>query len=494
MTKAVITKPLVDLNIPKRSCKDICAEFKLVINSLGCLNDCYFSIVDATGKIVFVSKEFEKLDGYKTNEILGRNVLDVYNLGEQNSVHMIAINERRIMKNTLLSYPSADRKIVELVMDIYPVFSDEEIIGSVAISRDTSKIKELTDKLSQLQKALYNQMQKTNNNGTQFIFDDIIGSGEKLQGVINSAKKMASSESRIMILGETGTGKELFAQSIHNYSSRAAEPFVAINCSAIPDNLLESILFGTTKGAYTGAMDKAGLFEEAKNGTLFLDELNSMSIVLQAKLLRALETNRIRRVGGNKEIPVNPRIISAMNIDPIEAIETEKLRSDFYYRLAVVTLDIPPLRDRKEDITTLSWCYIKKYNKILGRKINRISEEVVQIMESYNWPGNVRELSHCIEHAMNMVDSNDTSLQAQHLPPFLQDKTLKKNIPPIIVSKFNDYKQMMQQVEKDILTEALKRNNGNINKTAKEFNLSRQCLYYKLKRLDIDIQHEIHIE
>ncbi|EKN67939.1 sigma-54-dependent Fis family transcriptional regulator [Schinkia azotoformans] len=494
MAKDVITKPLVELNKPKKSCKDICAEFELVINSLDCLSDCYFSIVDATGKIVFISKEFEKFDGYKTSDILGRNVLDVYNLGEQNSVHMIAIHERRIMKNTLLRYSAANGKIVELIMDIYPVFSEQEVIGSVAISRDTSKIKELTDKLSQLQKALYHQMQKTNNNGTQFCFDDIIGSGERLQRVINNAKKMASSESRIMILGETGTGKELFAQSIHNFSSRAAEPFIAVNCSAIPDTLLESILFGTTKGAFTGAMDKAGLFEEAKNGTLFLDELNSMSIVLQAKLLRALETNRIRRVGGNKEIPVNPRIISAMNIDPIEAIETEKLRSDFYYRLAVVTLDIPPLRDRKEDITTLSWCYIKKYNKILGRKIDKISDEVVQMMESYNWSGNVRELSHCIEHAMNIIDPNDTSLQARHLPPFLQDKTLKKNIPPINVSKFNDYKQMMQQVEKDILTEALKRNNGNINQTAKEFNLSRQCLHYKLKRLDIDVQHEIHIE
>lgn len=161
------------------------------------------------------------------------------------------------------------------------------------------------------------------NNGTQFCFDDILGSGECMKSVMNTAKRMARSESRIMILGETGTGKELFAQSIHNDSSRAKEPFIAVNCSAIPDTLLESILFGTNKGAFTGAENKVGLFEEAKNGTLFLDELNSMSIVLQSKLLRALETNRIRRVGGNKEIPVNPRIISAMNIDPKEAIETE---------------------------------------------------------------------------------------------------------------------------------------------------------------------------
>lgn len=491
MTRSNLSDSLIE---PETSCEDVRAEYELVLNSLNCLEDFNVSIVDATGKIIFVSKDFENIDGYVVDDIIGKNVLDVYKLGKQNSVHVKAIHEKRVMKNTLLRYTSATGQPVELVMDIYPVFSGQEVIGSFAISRDTSKIQALTDKVVQLQKALYTQLQKTSNNGTQFCFDDIIGSGKCMQGVIATAKKMARSESRIMILGETGTGKELFAQSIHNESSRAKEPFIAVNCSAIPDNLLESILFGTTKGAFTGAEDKAGLFEEAKNGTLFLDELNSMSLVLQSKLLRALETNRIRRVGGNKEIPVNPRIISAMNIDPKEAIETEKLRSDFYYRLAVVTLECPPLRNRKEDIITLSWYYINKYNRILGRKIKEISAEVTQILENYNWPGNVRELSHCIEHAMNMVDPTDTSLLVQHLPAFLRDKALRKNILPITVPKINDYKQIMYQVEKDILTQALKRNNGNINQTAKELDLSRQCLFYKLKRLEIDIQHEIHIE
>ncbi len=494
MTRDKLSKSQANLDKPLISYNDVSAEYDLVINSLDCLEDCYFSIVDATGKMVFVSKDFEKIDGYRVSDIVGKNVLDVYKLGKENSVHVKAITEKRVLKNTKLRYTSAYGQPVDLVMDIYPVFSESEVIGSFAVSRDTIKIQALTDKLFQLQKALYDQLQKTNTNGTQFCFDDIIGSGEAIQSVIDTAKKMARSESRIMILGETGTGKELFAQSIHNDSSRAKEPFIAINCSAIPDTLLESILFGTNKGAFTGAEDKPGLFEEAKNGTLFLDEINSMSVVLQSKLLRALETNRIRRVGSNKEMPVNPRIISAMNIDPAEAIETEKLRSDFYYRLAVVTLKCPPLRDRKEDIITLSRFYITKYNKILGRKIDDISEEVIQILENHNWPGNVRELSHCIEHAMNMVDTADTSLLVQHLPAFLLDKILKNNILPIIVPKFNDYKQTMLQVEKDILTQALKRNNGNINQAAKELDLSRQCLHYKLKRLDIEVQHEIHIE
>lgn len=494
MTMSKLSKSQEDLHELEMRCKSVSADYDLLINSLNCLEDCYFSLVDATGRIVTISKEFEKVDGYKVNDILGKNVLDVYNLDKEDSVHLKAITEERILKNTKFRYPSAYGQPVDLVMDIYPVFSGSKVIASFAISRDTSKVQALTDKVFQLQKALVQQSQKSNSNGTQFTFDDIIGSGETMQSVINTAKKMARSESRIMILGETGTGKELFAQSIHNDSPRAKEPFVAINCSAIPDNLLESILFGTNKGAFTGAGDKPGLFEEAKDGTLFLDEINSMNIALQSKLLRALETNRIRRLGSNKEIPVNPRIISAMNINPEEAIETEKLRSDFYYRLAVVTLECPPLRNRKEDIITLSWFYINKYNKILGRKIDNISEEVIQILKNHNWPGNVRELSHCIEHAMNMVDPSDTSLLVQHLPAFLLGKTVKNNILPIIVPKISDYKQTMLQVEKEILTQALKRNNGNINQTAKELDLSRQCLFYKLKRLEIDIQHEIHIE
>jgi arginine utilization regulatory protein len=495
MTSSTLSKKIpVDFPPPKPNDGNTSSKFNLIIKSLDCLEDCYFSVVDATGTLIFVSRDFEKFDGYAVKDIIGKNVLDVYKLGEQNSVHMRAINEKKVLKNAILRYPSANDKLVELIMDIYPVFSDREVIGSVAISRDTSKVQALTDKLFQVQKALNHSIKKTKNNGTQFTFEDILATGETMKSVIDTAKKMARSESRIMILGETGTGKELFAQSIHNASSREKEPFIAVNCSAIPDTLLESILFGTNKGAFTGAEDKAGLFEEAKNGTLFLDELNSMSIVLQAKLLRALETNRIRRVGGSKEIPVNPRVISAMNIDPQEAIETEKLRSDFYYRLAVVTIDCPPLRSRKEDITTLSWSFIRKYNKILGRKIEDISENTIEILENYNWPGNVRELSHCIEHAMNMVDPTDTSLSVQHLPPFLRDKIVNPDSLPIIIPKGNNYNQIMEQVEKDLLTQALKRNNGNINQTAKELDLSRQNLHYKLKRLNIAVQHEIQIE
>lgn len=240
MTGSKLSKSQSNFNKTEISCENIRAEYELIIKSLDCLEDSYFSIVDATGKIIYLSKEYENIDGYKISDILGKDVLDVYKMGKKNSTHMQAISEKRVLKNTRYKYPSVNGQPVEVVMDVYPVFSRSEVIGSFGITRDTSKVQALIDKVIQLQKALYDQSQKMNKNGTQFSFDDIIGSEEAIQSVINTAKKMARSESRIMILGETGTGKELFAQSIHNASSRAKEPFIAINCSAIPGTLLAS--------------------------------------------------------------------------------------------------------------------------------------------------------------------------------------------------------------------------------------------------------------
>ncbi|MGB3913916.1 MAG: sigma 54-interacting transcriptional regulator, partial [Thermacetogeniaceae bacterium] len=331
------------------------------------------------------------------------------------------------------------------------------------------------------------QKRRKHANGTIFEFDDIIGESDSIKQTIKIAKKFARSLSPVIIQGETGTGKELFAQSIHNYSSRANGPFVAVNCAAIPESLLEGILFGTSKGAFTGAEDKSGLFEEATEGTLFLDEINSMSMLLQTKMLRVLQNKTVRRVGGNKEIPVNPRIISATNVDPMESIAKNQLRNDLYYRLAVATLVIPPLRNRLDDIPILARYFIEKNSKIMGKNIKYISDEVFEIFNKYNWPGNVRELEHVIEHAINMADSTDTKLSVQHLPPHLREKFTHKH------HFYKDYKvnnlqQTLLDIEKDIITQELINNDYNITKTAKSLGISRQHLQYRLKKLNIKKQ------
>src|SRR5699024_5466779 len=211
-----------------------------------------------------------------------------------------------------------------------------------------------------------------------------------------------------------GTGKELFAQSIHN-NSLVPGPFVSINCAAIPENLLEGLLFGTTEGAFTGAKNHPGLFEEAKNGTLFLDELNSMPPNLQPKLLRAIETGKIRRVGETRERIVKPRIISALNIHPLDAIENHDIRMDLFYRLGVITIVIPPLKDRLDDIPILVDKFINKFNIKLNKNIKGVTPEVEEIFNSHNWPGNVRELEHLIEHSM-IITTGDRYIRKENLP------------------------------------------------------------------------------
>jgi arginine utilization regulatory protein len=262
---------------------------------------------------------------------------------------------------------------------------------------------------------------------------------------------------------------------------------VAINCAAIPGTLLESVLFGTVKGAFTGAEDKPGLFEEANPGTLFLDEVSSMDIALQSKLLRVLESKMVRRLGGKTDIKVNPRIISAINSEPQEAIAKNRLREDLYYRLAVVTLTIPPLRKRMTDIPLLVNTFIQAINKIMNKNVKEVSSEVVNTFQKHNWPGNVRELQHAVEHAMNYAEDEASYLELRHLPQNLMQKNLAGKYD------LNDFggkesangnlKDVLQLIEREIIQKALDQNDHNITRAARSLGMSRQNLQKRIKRL-----------
>ena len=219
----------------------------------------------------------------------------------------------------------------------------------------------------------------------------------------DTVQRVAANTSPVLIWGETGTGKELFAQSLHSHSSRARGPFVAQNCAAIPTTLLESTLFGTTRGSYTGAENRKGLLKQADGGTLFLDEVNSMDLSLQAKILKAIEEKRFRPVGGEQDVHSDVRIVSAMNVDPITAVREGLLRRDLFYRLGVVQLALPPLRKRPEDIPLLTDFYVEQYNRNMGRAISGVSELVRNALLAYDWPGNVRELRNAVESRSTSV-------------------------------------------------------------------------------------------
>jgi arginine utilization regulatory protein len=300
---------------------------------------------------------------------------------------------------------------------------------------------------------------------------DIIGQNDEMLRLKAFALKAANSSSPVLVYGETGTGKELFVQAIHYSSDRRNKPFIAQNCAALPSTLLEGILFGTVKGSFTGAEDRPGLFELADNGTLYLDELNSMPVDLQAKLLRVLQDGTIRRVGDIKEKEVNVRIIASTNIEPSLCVKNGLIRNDLYYRLNVIGLRIPELRNRKSDIPIMLEYFISKYNSKLNKRIRGVSKSAMDRLLSYDWPGNVRELQHIVESAINLKESG--YIDEDDLP-----ESIKKDHHSSLVDA-------IEEVEKNIILETLKLWNNNISKTADYLKIPRQTLQYKLKKYEI---------
>lgn len=331
-------------------------------------------------------------------------------------------------------------------------------------------------------------------NGTYYSFKSIIGNNKDFRRSIDFARKIARNNSSVLILGETGTGKELFAQSIHNASNFSDGPFIAVNCAAIPDTLLESVLFGTVKGAFTGAKDNEGLISQADNGTIFLDEINSMNLNAQAKLLRFLQDRNIRSVGDNKQRKISCRVISAVNRDIEQEIKSNKLREDLYYRLATVTLHIPPLTQRKDDIPLLVKSFIKKYRDQFNTNIEKLDDDLLNLFMEYNWPGNVRELEHVIESAMNMVEPSEKTLKRIHLSTHLLQKFLTINTSdnreesPESYSSQKHLNEILDEVERQVIIERLEKYEGNITQAAKDLGIFRQALQYRIKKHEIEYQ------
>ncbi len=313
--------------------------------------------------------------------------------------------------------------------------------------------------------------------------EKIIGESRVLKEAIELALKCAKSEaSVVLLLGESGTGKELFAKFIHYNSSRANRPFLAINCAAIPENLLESELFGHEKGAFTDAKNlKKGLFEIADGGTIFLDEIGEMPLSLQSKLLRVFEENSIRRIGGVHDIKVDVRIISASNQDLEKACDEGRFRRDLYYRLNVFPIFLPPLRERKEDIIPLAKHFIEFYNKKFRKNIESISKEAEEVLLRYNWYGNVRELKNVIERAMILENSKTLSLENLYLPA--SKVSFSKNE---LFSKLIDSGISLEEMERAMVEEALRKTGGNQKKAAILLGIGRDALRYKIKKFNLE--------
>ncbi|WIF96012.1 sigma-54 interaction domain-containing protein [Caminicella sporogenes] len=438
-------------------------------------------VIDEEGRIIYCNRTVAIFDDINREDAIGKHILDIYpSLKRETSTLLRVLDSGIPMFNVEQTYTNYKGKKITTINSTLPIKFNGKVIGAIEISRNITDVKALSEKVVDLQNKIYGGKTKKReiSNGAKYTFEDIIGRSKEILKVKSIAMKAARFSSPILVYGDTGTGKELLVQAIHNAGSRKNKSFVAQNCAALPSNLLEGILFGTVKGSFTGAENRPGLFEVADGGTLFLDEINSMPLELQAKLLRVLQDGKIRRVGDIKTINVDVRIIAATNIEPISAIEKGMLRKDLYYRLSAVTIYIPDLKDRKEDIPLLTEYFIKKYNKVLYRNVKGVSSEVASIFQCYNWPGNVRELEHVIEGAMNMIDGDIITLD--YIPKNLIDHC--RNFDEDIEYKNVSLKDALKNLEKKMIKKALEKSGRNISKAASLLGIPRQTLQYKIKK------------
>ena len=355
------------------------------------------------------------------------------------------------------------------IVTVKPFCNGDEIDGVVVSFRD----------ITEAQKLVYNFSTRAIKNTV----DDIIGTSEKIMIAKKQALITARGNSTVLITGESGTGKEMFAKAIHYASSRSDHPFITVNCGAIPENLLESELFGYEKGAFTGASEKgkAGKFELADGGTIFLDEIGDMPLHLQVKILHVLQNMRFERVGGSKSIIVDVRVIAATNKNLEKLIDEGKFREDLYYRLSVIPLSIPPLRERREDIKMLMYHFLRKYNTFMNRKITGFSPAVEDLYLNHDWPGNVRELENAVEYGTNMAFGD--TIDIDEVPARIMKKEEE------IVKFKNLDKPLAEQIklyEREIITRKLTQHTGVKDAVARELGLSRATLYRKLSELDIN--------
>jgi len=353
------------------------------------------------------------------------------------------------------------------------VYEKEKIIGAVSTtiflynSKDKNFI-DLSNMTSSHSKDLYN---------TQ----DIIGGSESIKILKYKIHKVADSEASVLIYGETGVGKEMVAQSIHSNSSRKDEIFISQNCAAIPENLLESIFFGTEKGSYTGALSKPGIFEIADGGTIFLDELNSMELNMQAKLLKAIEEQKITRIGGNKHRKVDVRILAAVNETPIKCMETGKMRPDLYYRLSSIQIEVPPLKIRTSDIEDLANHFISLNNKGTKKNIKRLDNEVLKILKNYPWPGNVREFMNVIK--ASCVFASSDVIQKSDLPENIRNYNI--NEINYMIENYTLNIALEDFEKKFILSKS--KDTSTLTELAEKLGISRQNLNYKINKYKLNL-------
>lgn len=421
--------------------------------------------IDAQGMVTHCNTTAEKLLKLDRGNIIGKNLGDFW--ADTPALKVLETGCEYIEKEEI--YQTKGRLGMHFIVSVRPIPGKEKPDGAVVSFRDISEARRLIYDLS--------------STAMDYTFDDIIGESVVIQQVKDQALRVAGGNSTVLITGESGTGKEIFARAIHKASMRENGPFISVNCGAIPETLLESELFGYEGGAFTGAKKegKSGKFELANEGTIFLDEIGEMPLHLQVKLLHVLQNREVERVGGSKKIPVDVRIIAASNRDLEKMMHEGNFRKDLYFRLSVIPLHIPPLKERREDIPALVERCLHKYASMLNKHFRSIEPEAMECMLQYNWPGNVRELENAVEYAVNMAGGSTITLSS--LPPRIRETQaeigLKTGLP--LKDRVRDYERTILQEYLELYGSSYE---GKSN-IAEKLEISRATLYRKLAELGL---------
>lgn len=414
--------------------------------------------VDANGLVTQLNSFAAKLLSVDQKSSIGRHVSTVV---KKSAMILQSLSTGAEYRDHELCNDETGRKIIQSVS---PLCDDTgKIIGALAI------IKDCREKAAG---------RKSGSLVAKYVLEDIIGESESVKVAKKWAKIAAGSPSTVLLTGESGTGKELFAQAIHNGSSRKDRAFIAINCAALPDTLIESELFGYEEGSFTGSKKggQAGKFELANGGTIFLDEIGDIPLYTQVKLLRVIQEKKISRIGSSGEISVDIRIIAATHKDLKEEVQKGNFRKDLYYRLNVITINIASLRERMDDVPLLARHFVKKISNKLNKKNISVAEEFLEKVKTYNWPGNIRELENAIERALNLL-SDDSVLTP--------DLLTMDVVAPIKVEERSTEVKSLKDIEKDAIIHALNLYKGNILKVSAKLGVGRNTLYRKIKEYDI---------
>jgi PAS domain S-box-containing protein len=427
-------------------------------------------IIDANSNITSANKYTLKLLNKASKEVLGRNVMDIIPTSslpeiliskKKNTGEIMEINDNIVMTNRS------------------PIFSNNKIIGAIGVFQDIS---ELAKKLENYQEELNYYKEELQKHTRNSQFNDIIGSSGSLRNALLIADKASQSTSTVLIRGESGTGKELIANAIHNHSHRKDKPFIKVNCAAIPENLLESELFGFEKGAFTGAIkSKPGKFKLADGGTILLDEIGDMPKQMQVKLLRVLQEKEFESIGGLETQKVDVRVLAATNRNLEEMIKTGEFREDLYYRLNVISLSLPPLKDRRQDINLLSEHFIRKLSSSLKKIVIGIDSQCLKYLQEYHWPGNIRELENIIERAINMCEGS--IITSKDLPFFITN--IKPNNEGLINLK-NGELLPLEEYEKELVALAMKKYKS-YNKAGKALGVTHRTVALKCEKYGIEV-------